>query len=121
MKKEAAINTTPVCQLRIRAIRDAMDVLSGKWKIIIIGTLEEGRSLGFMDLMREIDGIGTKMLSKELRDLEVNQLVSRTVMNTKPITVKYALTENGETLKPVIDEIASWGTNYRSNLIHEES
>ena len=73
--------------------------------------------MGFMDLLREVDGIGTKMLSKELQDMEINQLVSRTVMDTKPVTVKYTITEYGKTLKPIIDEIAKWGTFYRKSLV----
>ena len=79
MKKNAEINATPVCQVRMQAISDSMSLLSGKWKFHILGTLIEGNKLGFMDLLREINGIGTKMLSKELQDLEMNNLVSRKV------------------------------------------
>ena len=113
MKKNAEINATPVCQLRMQAISDAMSLLSGKWKFHILGTLMEGHKLSFMDLLREIEGIGTKMLSKELQDLEMNNLVSRTVLDTKPITVKYAITDYGKTLSPIIDELANWGISYR--------
>ena len=116
MKKKAVLNDTRMCQIRMQAIRDAMSILSGKWKFHIIGTLIEGHTLGFMDLMREVDGIGTKMLSKELQDLEVNHLVCRTVMDTKPITVAYTLTEYGKTLAPLMDEIAKWGITYRQGL-----
>jgi DNA-binding HxlR family transcriptional regulator len=116
MRKNAEINATPVCQVRMQAISDAMSLLSGKWKFHIIGTLIEGNTLGFMDLLREIDGIGTKMLSKELQDLEMNNLVSRTVMNTKPITVEYSITEFGKTLSAVIDELANWGIEYRKAI-----
>ncbi len=120
MKKKAIVNDTAVCQVRMQAISDTMSVLSGKWKFHILGTLIEGNKLGFMDLLREINGIGTKMLSKELQDLEINGLVSRTVMNTKPITVKYAITENGATLAPVIDELAKWGVAYRQSVVGTE-
>lgn len=58
----------------MQAIRDTLDILSGKWKIPIIGTLLQAELLGFMDLMSEVNGIGAKMLSKELQDLELNQL-----------------------------------------------
>lgn len=116
MKKKAIINESPVCQVRMQAISDTMSILSGKWKFHILGTLIEGNKLGFMDLLREIDGIGSKMLSKELQDLEVNQLVSRTVMNTKPITVEYAVTEYGATLAPVINELVKWGIDYRESV-----
>lgn len=113
MKKKVVINSTPVCQVRMQAISDAMSILSGKWKFHILGTLIEGSTLGFMDLLREVHGIGTKMLSKELQDLELNNLISRTVMDTKPITVAYSITEQGKTLAPVIQELANWGVNYR--------
>ncbi|SHF82617.1 transcriptional regulator, HxlR family [Flavobacterium fluvii] len=116
MKKTAEINATQVCQVRMQAISDAMSLLSGKWKFHILGTLIEGNALGFMDLLREVKGIGTKMLSKELQDLEVNNLVSRKVMNTKPITVEYTITEYGKTLSPLIDEIAKWGIDYRKSV-----
>ena len=116
MKKKAIVNDTPVCQIRMRAISDAMSILSGKWKFHILGTLIEGNKLGFMDLIREVDGIGTKMLSKELQDMEMNHLVDRTVMDTKPITVQYSLTEYGKTLSPVIDELAKWGVEYRQSV-----
>lgn len=116
MKKKAVVNNTPVCQVRMQAISDTMSVLSGKWKFHILGTLIEGSKLGFMDLLREVNGIGTKMLSKELQDLEMNHLISRTVMDTKPITVEYSLTEYGETLAPLIDELAKWGVEYRQSI-----
>ena len=116
MKKTAVINESPVCQVSKQAISDTMSILSGKWKFHILGTLIQGNKLGFMDLLREIDGIGSKMLSKELQDLEVNQLISRTVMNTKPITVEYAVTDYGATLAPVINELVKWGINYRESV-----
>lgn len=116
MKKNTEINSNPVCQVRMQAISDAMSLLSGKWKFHILGTLIEGNTLGFMDLLREINGIGTKMLSKELQDLEMNNLVSRTVMNTKPITVEYSITEYGKSLSSLIDELAKWGGEYRKSI-----
>lgn len=116
MKKSAKINSTQVCQIKMQAISDAMSLLSGKWKFHILGTLIEGNTLGFMDLLREINGIGSKMLSKELQDLEMNNLISRKVMNTKPITVDYSITEYGKTLSPLIDELAKWGINYRKSV-----
>ncbi|MBB6609728.1 helix-turn-helix transcriptional regulator [Pontibacter sp. Tf4] len=116
MKKQAYLNTTATCNSRITAIRDTMEILSGKWKFHIIGTLLQSDKMRFMDLIREVEGIGAKMLSKELQDLEMNHLVSRTVLNTKPITVEYQITEYGRTLEPIINEIANWGTEYRKSI-----
>lgn len=116
MRKQARLNNTPICKNRITAIRDSMEILSGKWKFHILGTLMEGGSMRFMDLLREVDGIAAKMLSKELQDMEMNQLISRTVLDTKPITVEYEVTEYGKTLKPIIDELANWGMAYRDAM-----
>lgn len=116
MKKKAVVNHTPVCQIRMQGLSDAMSILSGKWKFHILGTLMEGCKLGFMDLLREVDGIGAKMLSKELRDLEMNRLVHRKVMDTKPVSVEYSITEYGKTLVPVIDALAKWGVDYRQSV-----
>ena len=69
-----------------------------------------------MDLLREVDGIAAKMLSKELQDMEMNHLITRTVLDTKPVTVEYEVTEFGKTLTLIIDEIAKRGTAYRSAL-----
>lgn len=113
MKKVPVITNKESCQVRSRGIKDTMDLLSGKWKIHIMGILIYSGKLRFMDLLREVDGIGTKMLSKELQDLEMNHLISRTVLSTKPVTVEYEVTEFGRTLASVIDEIASWGISYR--------
>ena len=104
------------CHFRINAVKDSMDILMGKWKVHILGTLLYGGKMRFMDLQREVNGIGTKMLSKELQDLEINNLLTRTVKNTKPITVEYELTDFGKTLEPVIDAIAQWGIDYRETL-----
>ena len=116
MKKQANFNITASCKTRISAIKDAMEILSGKWKFHILGTLLQNDKMRFMDLMREVEGIGAKMLSKELQDMEMNRLVSRTVLDTKPITVEYKITEYGQTLEPIIDEIANWGVAYRKSI-----
>lgn len=101
----------------ILGIRDAIDVLSGKWKIQIIGTLLFGGRMRFMDLRREVGGIAAKMLSKELQDLESHQLVKRTVMETKPITVEYEITPYGRSLENVILTISQWGSAHRRRIM----
>jgi DNA-binding HxlR family transcriptional regulator len=103
------------CDAHHRAIRDTMDILSGKWKLRIVGSLSLGKKR-FMDLIAHIDGIAAKMLSKELQDLEINGLVNRTVVKTKPITVEYELTAYGHSLKPIIDQMVIWGMQHRKRL-----
>ena len=119
MKKEALSSSSTGCKTRILAIKDTMEILTGKWKFHIIGSLMLFEKLRFMELLREVDGIGAKMLSKELQDLEMNHLIRRTVLNTKPLTVEYELTDCGRTLGPIIDEIAKWGITYRNTLYHK--
>jgi len=107
------------CSTRILAIRDALDILSGKWKIPIIGVLGFGK-MRFKELQREIQGITGKMLAKELRDLELNRLVTRTVIDTKPISVEYELSEYGHTLGKVIAELHNWGLQHRHTIMNED-
>jgi DNA-binding HxlR family transcriptional regulator len=107
------------CWQRLRAINDTKDILSGKWKVMIIACLASFGKKRYMELHRLLVGIGPKMLSKELQELEINNLITRTVMNTKPITVEYELTSYGRSLKPIIDEMALWGKQHRENIIEE--
>jgi DNA-binding HxlR family transcriptional regulator len=103
------------CDSHHRAIRDTMDILSGKWKLRIVGSLSLGKKR-FKDLIAHIEGIAAKMLSKELQELEINGLVTRTIVKTKPITVEYELTAYGHSLKPIIDQMVIWGMQHRKRL-----
>ena len=103
---------------RMLSMRDALDVLGGKWRLPIVGALSFKGKMRFTDVLRTVPGIGAKMLSKELQDLETNQLVTRTVKQTKPITVEYEITEYGKTLTTLICEIVTWGKNHREKIMH---
>ncbi|MBN8577429.1 MAG: helix-turn-helix transcriptional regulator [Cytophagales bacterium] len=105
---------------KILAARDVMEILSGKWKIQILAVLMYKGNMRFMDLLRNVHGIGAKMLSKELHDLEINQLLTRTVLPTKPITVDYAITPYGKTLRPVINTLVSWGLTHRKTIMQQD-
>lgn len=117
MNKKTTSEKPETCAEHLRAIHDTLDVLNGKWKIAIIGSLRFGKKR-FMELQREVEGIGSKMLSKELRELEMNELVKRTVYDTKPVTVEYELTPYGKTLESIIDEMANWGRAHRKRIMH---
>jgi DNA-binding HxlR family transcriptional regulator len=104
------------CRKNVRAIHDTLDVIGGKWKMSIISCLMF-EPMRYSELLREVDGISGKMLSRELKELEMNQLISREVMNTQPITVRYQITPYGETLKYLTDTIADWGINHRKKII----
>lgn len=102
---------------RLLAIADAMDVLNGKWKIQLIGILLFKGKMRFGELIKHIEGIGAKMLSKELQNLEANQIITRTVLQTKPITVEYEITEYGKSLEETICSIVNWGSKHRKKIM----
>lgn len=104
------------CRSHALPVKDTLDVISGKWKLPIMGSLIQGKKR-FKELERDIPNITPRMLSKELRELEVNQLVSRTVYSTIPPTVEYELTPYGNTLKKVLEAMAEWGTQHRKRII----
>ena len=90
-----------------QAVRDTLDVISGKWKLVILAALLQ-RPYRFQELSREI-GISPRVLSKELQEMEAHQLVSRTVCDTRPITVEYASTAHSRTLLSVVQAMSDWG------------
>ncbi|MBY0482892.1 MAG: helix-turn-helix transcriptional regulator [Chitinophagaceae bacterium] len=96
----------------ILAINDTLNVLIGKWKLPIIGVLLYGKKR-FKELERAIPGITPRMLSKELKELELNGIVTRTVYDTIPVTVEYELSNSGKSLREVLDMMIQWGLNHR--------
>ncbi len=104
------------CTKSILPVRDALEVLSGKWKLPIIISLMFGNKR-FSQIAKEIPNITDKMLSKELRDLEANCLVKRKVYDSIPVIVEYSLTEYGHSLKPVIEVLRNWGEAHRQRIM----
>ena len=102
---------------RMKAVQDSMDVLNGKWKIAIISSICCYGKRRFTDILNDIEGISNRMLSKELKELELNQLVKRTVLGTQPITVQYELTEHGNTLQTIISNLTDWGITHRMEIV----
>lgn len=105
-----------VCQKKYLPIRDTLDLVGGKWKLPITHALAHG-PLRFKELQREIGGVTARMLSKELKELEMNDLIKREVYDTAPVTVLYSLTEYGKTLKPVVLALYTWGEQHRERII----
>jgi|SRR5690554_1206883 len=101
----------------MRAVQDSMDVLSGKWKIPIISSLCYYNSRRFSDILNDIDGISNRMLSKELKELEINLLVKRTVIDSQPVSVHYKLTDHGLTLRKIINLLTEWGVGHRKVIV----
>ncbi|HXB10401.1 MAG TPA: helix-turn-helix domain-containing protein [Bacteroidia bacterium] len=105
------------CTKHLLPVKDALDILGGKWKLPIIVALTFNNK-HFREMVREIHGITPRMLSKELKDLEVNQLVKRTVYDTSPVTVEYSLTPYGKSLQKVIEALRTWGTQHRKRILN---
>ena len=108
-------HTIESCSKAKIAIRDTLDVVGGKWKLVLISVLQSGKK-GFNELSREAL-ISPRILSKELQELEMNGLVSRKVCDTKPITVQYELTAYSTTLNDVLIAMEKWGVQHRNKII----
>jgi DNA-binding HxlR family transcriptional regulator len=104
------------CAEDIKAISDSMYVLSGKWKIIILTVLRFGDKR-FGEIKKEIPKITERMLSKELRELEANQLVKRTVFDSVPVVIEYSLTPYGYSLDKILVEMRTWGIKHRKRIM----
>ena len=102
---------------RMKSVQDAMDALNGKWKIAIISSICCYGKRRFSDILTDVEGVSNRMLSKELKELEINQLIKRTILDTQPITVQYELTEHGNTLQSIITNLADWGVVHRKKIV----
>jgi DNA-binding HxlR family transcriptional regulator len=110
------VNGHGECTNTILPVKDALDILSGKWKLPIIISLSFGNKR-FKQISNEIPNITDKMLSKELRYLEMNQLIKRTVYDSVPVIVEYSMTPYGKTLEKVVNELRNWGIQHRKRII----
>ncbi|WP_143307163.1 winged helix-turn-helix transcriptional regulator [Chitinophaga vietnamensis] len=110
------------CKTELIALRDSLDVLGGKWKlrIMLYLALRTTEQHHFKKILREIEGLSAKMLSKELRELESNLLITRTQQADG--SVEYAITDYGHSVIPVMNTLIQWGLHHRevvkSSIIH---
>jgi DNA-binding HxlR family transcriptional regulator len=96
-------------------VADALFVIGGKWKLRVIVALKDGNKR-FNEMHRLIDGISAKVLSAELKDLELNGFVRRNVFTGIPVTVEYELTEYADSLNEVLHALSEWGTRHKKNV-----
>ncbi|MFD1361841.1 winged helix-turn-helix transcriptional regulator [Lentibacillus salinarum] len=98
-------------------VEDALSILVGKWKpIILLHLLKEGTQR-FSELKRNVPGITQKMLTKQLRELEDEDIVERVVYPQVPPKVEYSITEYGKSLKPILEAMHEWGTKH---MLHKQ-
>ncbi|MCX2450086.1 helix-turn-helix domain-containing protein [Pedobacter sp. PLR] len=100
----------------VLALTDTLNVMNGKWKLPIIASLLHGK-IRFKDLQNNIDKITPRMLSKELKELELNGIIERKVYNQTPVLIEYILTESGKNLTGLIDSMIDWGMLHRTEAI----
>lgn len=103
------------CMSALLPVRDTLDIIGGKWRILILISIWEGNK-HFREIERSIPKLSTKVLSSELKEMETNQLITRTVLNGFPVRTEYKSTEYSMTLKKVISELHTWGVNHRKKI-----
>lgn len=96
-------------------VETTLMLIGDKWKVLILRDLLPGKKR-FGELKKSIGSVSQKVLTAQLRDMESNGLVTRTVYPEVPPRVEYALTELGQSLKPILDAMWNWGEEYKSTF-----
>ena len=100
----------------VLAVNDTLNVMTGKWKLPIMGSLHFGKKR-FKEIAREIPKITPRMLSKELKDLEMSGIVNRTVDNQGTGLIQYGITSSARELEPIIIQLFEWAKRHRKKSI----
>jgi DNA-binding HxlR family transcriptional regulator len=104
------------CSASLAAIEDTMYVIGGKWKLKVIITLTEKGNMRFNEMQRTITGISARMLSNELKELEMNGFINRKVYTGTPVVIEYGLTPYSNTLHNVLQTMIEWGMMHRNKI-----
>ena len=110
------ISEEEVCQFKLKASRDALEIIQGKWRVPIIISLSYGNKR-FGEIQRDIGDISAKMLSQELKMLEANKIINRKTYDTSPVSVEYSLTDLGKSMDNLLEELLNWGIHFRKTII----
>jgi DNA-binding HxlR family transcriptional regulator len=117
MKKQLSLKEIKSCPIEyVLNINDTLNVISGKWKLPILGSILFGKKR-FTDIQRNIPKITPRMLSKELKELELNGVLIRTVYDTTPVSVEYELSKSGKSITEVLDKMIEWGVEHRKSVL----
>jgi DNA-binding HxlR family transcriptional regulator len=98
------------------ALLDTIYVIGGKWKMPIIFSVCNGGPQRFSEIERSVTGITSRMLSRELKEMEMNKLITRTVYPETPVRIEYEVTEYCKTLVPLIQTMIDWGMLHRQKI-----
>jgi DNA-binding HxlR family transcriptional regulator len=114
MKKTLETDDVNDCVVaNVLAVQDTINVINGKWKAAIIYSLAHNKKR-YSELLKQIPKMNPRMLSKELKDLEANGVITRTVYDTVPVTIEYELTKSGQAFKDeVLEVMLKWGLKHR--------
>lgn len=108
---QSAKALTPEQCTDVTAIHDALHAIGGKWKLRIIIALSGG-SKRFNEIQRSVNGISPRVLSDDLKELELNGLIRRNVITGYPVIIEYELMPYSGTLEKVFQSLSSWGTEH---------
>lgn len=104
------------CDLDFQALQDTIDVIGTKWRVQILCSICECGNRKFREIERSIPKLTTRMLSKELKEMEALGLITRTVYPTTPVSIEYKETELCHTLIPIFDAMLEWGRKYGKDI-----
>ncbi|MBO6230929.1 MAG: helix-turn-helix transcriptional regulator [Ruminiclostridium sp.] len=96
-------------------VATTVQLIGNKWKLLILRNLL-ARPWRFNELMKSLEGISQKVLTDSLRSMESDGIITRTVYPEVPPRVEYALSELGESMRPILDAMQAWGNNYKSRI-----
>lgn len=96
-------------------VATTVSLIGSKWKLLILRNLL-ARPWRFNELKRDLDGISQKVLTDSLRSMEADGIITRTVYPEVPPRVEYALSELGESMRPILMSMQDWGNQYKKNL-----
>ena len=96
-------------------VATTVSLIGSKWKLLIMRNLLV-RPWRFNELQKSLDGISQKVLTDSLRSMEADGIITRTVYPEVPLRVEYALSELGESMRPIIKSMEAWGNNYKQGL-----
>ncbi|MBB6239484.1 DNA-binding HxlR family transcriptional regulator [Pedobacter sp. AK013] len=106
------------CHKLLSSVSDALYVIGGKWKLMIIISMARGNNR-FTEIQRMVTGISARVLSSELKELEMNGFIVKKVTNGYPVTIEYQLLPYSETLQDVVGALSNWGIQHREKIKKE--
>lgn len=111
---------TEECTKVLLAVSDALYVIGGKWKLMIIIAMARGNSR-FTELQKQVTGISARVLSSELKDLEANGFIIKRVTAGYPVTIEYELLPYSQTLEELVEAMTRWGMQHREKIKKDRS